>query len=756
MEDSQMRKIVFQSVITAMVITQCLSLALAQDDDVTKYMEKLSSANASDKAYAAYALGEIGDKQAVEPLSALLKDRDKFVRSVAAYALGEIGDSSAIEFLRPALEDESSIVRAAAAKALGKIEGGKVEQYQTRYLNDLKDSDNAVRLRAATELGKIYPDKARHYQALGYINSLEDENIAIRAIAAATLGLLGDKQAVEPLVGALKDETVSVRRNAARALESIAAQLEDASAMQTAIMPLIDAFKDEDASVRKHAANALGEIGATATDGLITALKGEDATVRKHAADALVDVGSPAVSQLSIAIADENNAVRSIAADILGKIEPDKAREYQITRYINALKDEGEPVRVIAATSLGDIGDAQSVGVLITALRDDFPAVRASAADALGKLCARIKDENIVRPAIEPLIAAVKSDNSSLRGNSVEALEAIGLPAVEFLETALSNPDGIVRASANSILAKIEPTKASQYHITRYINDLKDADIFVRSNAAISLGKIGDEKAIKPLIDALSDENGAVRNNAANALKNIGEPVVQMLAVALEDGNATPTVRWYAANTLGQVAAHLMDTAVMQSAVASLITAIKDKDNSIRIVASNALAKIGAPAVDALIALFKDTNSSTRSIAARTLGQIGAPAIGPLVATLADKNAVVRSNAVSALAIADPDRALEHQVTRYVNDLNDDASPLIRASAALALGKIGGERAVDPLIVRLAKDTDLKVRANAAYSLGLLANKRAEPALNDVAKKDSEDFVKRIAKDAYEKLKRLP
>ncbi len=749
-----MRKIVF--VITAVVLTQCLSFALAQDDDVAKYVEKLSSANASDKAYAAYALGEIGDKQSVEPLSALLRDEDKFVRSVAAYALGKIGDSSAIEFLRAALEDESHIVRAAAAKALGKIEGGKVEQYQTRYLNDLKDGDNAVRLRATAELGNMYPDKARHYQALGYINSLKDKNSAIRATAAVTLGLLGDKQAVEPLANALKDENVSVRKNAARALGLIAVQLEDASAMQNAIAPLIEAFKDEDANVRKHAANALGEVGASAVNGLIAALKDEDALARKHAADALVNIGSPAVGQLGITIADENDAVRSMAAGVLGKIEPDKAREYQITRYINALKDEDESVRVTAAISLGNIGDAQSVGTLITALTNDSDAVRVSVANALGKLGARVKDETIVRPAVEPLIASLKSDSSSVRGNAAEALKAIGLPAVEFLATALGNPDSIVRAAVDNILAEIEPAKTPQYHLTRYINDLKDADIFVRSNAAISLGKIGDENAIKPLIDALSDENSVVRNNAANALKNIGEPAVLSLAAALEDGTATATVRWYAANMLRQIAASLMDTAVMQSAVTSLTNAIKDKDNSIRIVASNALAEIGTPAVDVLIALFKDTNSSTRSIAARTLGHIGEPAIGPLIAALADKNAIVRSNAANTLAIVDPDRALEHQVTRYINDLNDDASPLVRASAALALGTIGGKDAVQPLIVRLAQDTDLKVRANAAYSLGLLANKGAEPHLNDAAKKDSEDYVKRIAKDAYEKLKRLP
>jgi HEAT repeat protein len=52
---------------------------------------------------AAWALGQIKDARAVEPLLAALKDRDEDVRRAAAGALGEIGDKRAAGVLSAAL-----------------------------------------------------------------------------------------------------------------------------------------------------------------------------------------------------------------------------------------------------------------------------------------------------------------------------------------------------------------------------------------------------------------------------------------------------------------------------------------------------------------------------------------------------------------------------------------------------------------------------------------------------------------------------
>lgn len=53
------------------------------------------------------------------------------------------------------------------------------------------------------------------------------------------------------------------------------------------------------------------------------------------------------------------------------------------------------------------------------------------------------------------------------------------------------------------------------------IKALKDGDYSVRISAAVALGKIGDKRAVGPLIEALEDEESYVRRAVAEALERI-------------------------------------------------------------------------------------------------------------------------------------------------------------------------------------------------------------------------------------------
>src|SRR5919112_1712197 len=71
---------------------------------------------------AAWALGAIGDKRAVAPLTETLRrDAAESAREQAAWALGAIGDRGATEALGAALKDASADVREQAAWSLGAI-----------------------------------------------------------------------------------------------------------------------------------------------------------------------------------------------------------------------------------------------------------------------------------------------------------------------------------------------------------------------------------------------------------------------------------------------------------------------------------------------------------------------------------------------------------------------------------------------------------------------------------------------------------
>ena len=94
----------------------------------------------------------------------------------------------------------------------------------------------------------------------------------------------------------------------------------------------------------------------------------------------------------------------------------------------------------------------------------------------------------------------------------------------------------------------------------------QNEDKDVRSSAAVALGKIGDTRAVEPLIAALGDQNEVVRRGGAMALGKISDrwqipPAVEPLIVALGDEDRVTgdgigdvkDVRHYAADALDRL-----------------------------------------------------------------------------------------------------------------------------------------------------------------------------------------------------------
>jgi HEAT repeat protein len=71
-------------------------------------------------AWAAEALGKLGDTRAVSPLIQVLGDKDRWVRRWVAEALVKMGNQS-VEPLIQALKDNDSVVHWYAAEALTKL-----------------------------------------------------------------------------------------------------------------------------------------------------------------------------------------------------------------------------------------------------------------------------------------------------------------------------------------------------------------------------------------------------------------------------------------------------------------------------------------------------------------------------------------------------------------------------------------------------------------------------------------------------------
>ncbi len=281
------------------------------------------------------------------------------------------------------------------------------------------------------------------------------------------------------------------------------------------------------------------------------------------------------------------------------------------------------------------------------------------------------------------------------------------------------------------------------------INALKFKDCNIRKEAAGALKKIGDIRALFPLIEALEYKDwhesyavmGSVRETAAEALGVLGDRrAVDSLIKSLNDKDEE--VRWKAAWALGNIRD--------RKAVEPLIYLLYDKSWAVRRFAASALGKIGDErAVESLIQALGDEEWHVRKYAADALGKIGEDrAVPSLVDALHDEDSDVRWKAVIALG-----KMKSAAVEPLIEILkNEDWN--IRGRAAEALGKIGDERAVKPLINALVgrgKDRNKYVRGRAAEALGKIGDGRALKPLTQ-ALEDPYIYVRAKAEEALKEM----
>lgn len=166
--------------------------------------------------------------------------------------------------------------------------------------------------------------------------------------------------------------------------------------------------------------------------------------------------------------------------------------------------------------SLEIFSELQSLGptatpVLVKALHDDSPHVRAFAANLL-KYCGNAS----VIPHLE---ARLTDGDAFVRRTALEALG--GLNAVEAIPAiilVLNDRDESTRCQAALVLGCMQADSA----VTPLIAILQNDEYSVaRQMAANALGEIGNESAICPLADSLQDENALVRVASLAALRQI-------------------------------------------------------------------------------------------------------------------------------------------------------------------------------------------------------------------------------------------
>jgi len=113
------------------------------------------------KKFALRASGMRKEKDLVNDIRVILKDRDKGVRAEAALILGEIGGGGAEDALQEALNDDDPVVRQAAVEGLSKIDTKKARK---KIEKALTDKDEKVRKAARRYLKGEKNDRKRIFK----------------------------------------------------------------------------------------------------------------------------------------------------------------------------------------------------------------------------------------------------------------------------------------------------------------------------------------------------------------------------------------------------------------------------------------------------------------------------------------------------------------------------------------------------------------------------------------------------------------
>jgi len=376
-------------------------------------------------------------------------------------------------------------------------------------------------------------------------------------------------------------------------------------------------------------------------------------------------------------------------------------------------------------SEIADLGD-QAVPKLVDALTHDDPIIRRAAAHALGQLRSPFDDRLDLEAAVPHLERMLETDTDPLaRLNAAEALWFItgSKMVVPVLLKVLSHEDVEVRRFAVGMfgLVELDPNDTMRPLTAA----LSDSDPFVRATAAEVLADYGSSAAeALPHLERLLGEDDYTRVVVVHAILCI-EPtktdgLVPVLTGALRNGDRM--VRHRAAQVLGEI------PAAGALAINSLIQALDDVEEAVRLVALNALQSLGdaaAPAVPALVGVLTGNDDIlARGMAADALAAIGpaaekaAPQLLKCLQEPGNDALTTYFRLKVAGALWSISGEADHLLATAVDAIGNPEWWL-RGRAAAMWGELGAAgRAAIPLLRKALQDEHQFVRDQAVRSLG--------------------------------------
>ncbi len=441
---------------------------------------------------AALALGRVGLRDAVEPLTRVLAaDAEAEVRQMAAFALGLIGERTARAALLAALADPDLLVQGRAAEALGALgdraDATAVSDMVQRHvragaLASIPPDDLTYPLGPPVEaarLGLYALARLGSYDALAAA-ALDANGQPVSAWwpVAYALQRLGDPRVAPALVPLLSTPGRHTAAFAARGLG-----VTKASAAAAALRQVVE-LRTAHPAVVIQAIRAVAAIGDAGAAPLLTRIVSDaetDRTLRVEAMTALAAVARADSLDLMLdLLTDRSPAIRGLSLRSLARIDPDG---FLVT--LSGLDtDRDWTVRTAQAAALGSLPSARGVPGLMVLLED--------------------RDPRVVPAVLAALVAA----------------QAPGVDKV--LIERLKSDDFALRVAAANGLAELKVASAGPALVEAYRSAAGDSTYTARA-AILSALNQADPRAAEPLLqEALTDRDWAVRVRAGTIYRERG------------------------------------------------------------------------------------------------------------------------------------------------------------------------------------------------------------------------------------------
>ena len=494
----------------------------------------------------------IRDARGKPEMKAMEKLLDDFLKSDASYAakdfvcreLSIVGTEASVPVLSSMLTDEK--VSDIARYALERIPGATVDD---ALRNALPKAKGKAKIGIINTMGVRGDKKA--VEALSGLIGDANETIAVAAVAA--LGRIDDQSATDAIAKAKDKVKGAVRARVLDAYLQCADRL-TAKGQKDAAGAIYKQLYAAGEPMIVRVAAARGMIvtaGDKTGDVIVEMLKSTDKPIQTAAIAMLKEVvrqGSPQVAKTDMikAAAEQlPNLAAEQQAQLISALA-DCGDKVALPAVQVAVKSKDAAVRIAALKAMGTLGDVSSVDMLVAAAVSSGGNEQKAAQESLYRLRgadvdlailkklpeadAKVKVELVrsceqrnIKASVPVLMKTVKDAEAEVRIESNKALRVLAGPQdmAALIELQLAATGNDRNELEKTVAAVARTIPEDKGQAANVLAALPTAkDVDAKCSLLSVLGKIGDEAALPVLREALGDKEDKVKDAAVRALSD--------------------------------------------------------------------------------------------------------------------------------------------------------------------------------------------------------------------------------------------